>query len=142
MPPNCYTPTPALKPHRFLFYRKSACPAKRSHRAVHADRNIRAVKETPVGCWTLHFLLLLTVILYALVFHSFQSLFRTFDCGHLNKHILKFCLHPASLSISFISFNSFSPLLSSSLQFDINFFFNASLSMRLEAIVSITCSTN
>lgn len=36
----------------------------------------------------MHFLLLVTVILYALVFHSFQSLFRTFDCGHLNKHIM------------------------------------------------------
>lgn len=53
---------------------------------------------------------------------------------------LMFSINPAY--DSFISFNSFSPLLSSSLQFDINFFFNASLSMRLEAIVTITCSTN
>ena len=59
-----------------------------------------------------HFLYLLTVVLFPLslalladdksnVFHSFQSLFRTFDCGHLNKHILKFCLQFAHSFFSF-----------------------------------------
>ena len=47
---HCYTRFHALKPHRFLFYRKCVCPAKRSHRAVHADRGIRAGKhELPRG---------------------------------------------------------------------------------------------